>query len=112
MPALRRSATRKPGEVGVGARDEPGTPPAHQVQTREPGPLLVGREQLGCLVDLDPAAPERGAELDEAEVADESVAEAAQAFEGDHAERPRPEPALAQEPRLDRFDWPVAQALE
>ena len=102
--AARQRTSRARSALAPGT--SPAAPAAHQVDAREPGPLLVRREQLGGLVELDPAAPERGAELDEAEIADEPVAVAAEAFERDHAERPRPEPALAQEPRLDRLDRP------
>ena len=113
MPVSRRSATREPGEVGVRARNEPRRrtrasgrrPPARPTPRR-------ARSSSGRLVDLDPAAPERRAELDEAEVADEPVAEAPEPFERDHAERPRAEPALAQQPRLDRLDRSAAQPLE
>ena len=83
------------------ARSAPGTSPRPQppsVRAREPGPFAVRLQQLCGLVQLDPAAAKGGAELDEAEVADEPVAAAPEPFERDHSERPRPEAALAQEP--------------
>ena len=47
-----------------------------------------------------------------AEIAYQPVAEAPKALERDHAERPGPEPALAQQPRLDRLDRLCAQTFE
>ena len=76
--------------------------PRQEVHAREAGPLAVGREQLVGLVGLDPAPPQRGGELREAQVAVEAVLVAAEALEADDAERPGAEPALAGEPGDDR----------
>ena len=51
-------------------------------------------------------------QLDEAEVADEPVVVAAEPFEADDADRPRPEAALALEPRRDGGGRDVVQPLE
>jgi len=48
-------------------------------------------------VPFDPTPPERGRELDQAEVADETPLGTSQAFEADNADGPRPESALALE---------------
>src|SRR3954447_18797427 len=58
------------------------------------------------------AAPERRCELDEPEVACEPALVAAEAFEADDAERPWPEPALAQQPRGDRIGRVPLERLE
>src|SRR5215217_874803 len=106
------SATHKPGAVGARTRHEPGRPSTHEVDAGEPRPLLVRCEELRRLVDLDPAAPEGRAELDEAEIADESVAEAAETLQRDHPQRPRPQAPLTEQTCLDGLDRLVAQALE
>ena len=59
---------------------EPAAPAGHQVRAREPGPLAVRLQQFRGLVQLDPAAAEGGAQLDEAEIADEPMAPAAEPF--------------------------------
>src|SRR5438876_5686878 len=84
---------------GAGLREwhEPEPPRVEEVDPREPGPLAVGLEQLGGLPRLDAAAPQRGAQLDEPEVADEPALEPPQPLDADEADRPGPEPALALE---------------
>ena len=81
---------------------EPGAIARQEVHAREPGPLLVRREQRVRLLRLDPAAPQRGGELDEAEIAREPALVAAEPLEADDADRPRPEAALALQPSRDR----------
>src|SRR5437764_7701995 len=78
-------------------RQEPEPPRVEEVDPREPGPLAVGLEELCCLPRLDAAAPERGAQLHEPEVADEPALEPPQPLDADEADRPGPEPALALE---------------
>jgi len=84
----------------------------HEVDAREPLPLLVGREQLGGLVPFDPAAPERRAELDDRQVADESALRAPEPFEADDADGPWPEPSLSLEPAGDDVRRERFEALE
>jgi hypothetical protein len=69
-----------------------------QVHAGEAGPLAVRLEERVRLLGLDPASPELGGELHEAEVAREPALVAAEAFQADDADRPRPEPALSFEP--------------
>src|SRR4029077_4526029 len=78
------------------ARDQSPCEAHEEVDAREPRPLAVRLEQLRGLpcLDVRPAA-QRAQELDEAEVADEAMLEAAQSFEADDGGRPRPEAALA-----------------
>ena len=61
---------------------------------------------------FDRPAAQRPEELHEPEVADEPVVEAAEPLEADDADRPRPEPALAFEPRGDHRCRDAAQPLE
>src|SRR4051794_38026364 len=77
---------------------ESGAIARQQVDACEPGPFLVRGEQDVRLLRLDVPSPERRGELDEPEVAREPALIAAEPFEADDADRPRPEPALAQEP--------------
>ena len=65
----RRMDGRLADARAVGQRDQAAREPRQQVHAREPGPLLVRREQRLRLLRLDPAAPERELELDEPEVA-------------------------------------------
>ncbi len=84
----------------------------HEVDAGEPLPLLVGRQQLGRLVSLDPAAPERRAQLDERQVADQASLRPPESLEADDADRPRPEPALPLEPAGDDVRGQELEALE
>ena len=93
-------------------RDQTPGEPAQQVDARETLPLLVGLEQRRRLVRLDPAAPQRLAELEQAEVADEAALVAAEPLERDHADGPRADAALAQQPRCDCIDRQRLQPLE
>lgn len=95
-----------------GAGDQPSGEGGHQVDAREPLPLAVRLEQLGCLPAFDPPAPEAGADLDEGEVPDEAPLRPAEAFETDDPDRPRPEAALALEAVGDRRGRYVVEALE
>src|SRR5262249_28933841 len=60
----------------------------------------------------DRAAAERSQELDQAQVADETVLEAAQPFEADDTRRPRAEAALALDPPRDRVRLEVVQPFQ
>src|SRR5439155_11160837 len=91
---------------------EPGAVARQQVDAREARPLLVGSEQLVRLLGLDPPAPERRRELDQAEVACEPVLVAAEALEADDADRPRAETALALQPAGGRLGRKPLQLLE
>src|SRR6266550_260254 len=91
---------------------EPGAVARQQVDTREARPLPVGREQRVGLLGLDPPAPERGGELDEAEVAREPVLVAAKALEADDPDRPGAEPAFALEPLCGRAGREPLELLE
>ena len=76
--------------------------PARRYTLASPAHSPYGREQLVGLLGLDPSAAERRGELHEAEVAGEPALVAAEALEADDADRPRPEAALALEPRARR----------
>src|SRR5438034_1611665 len=91
---------------------EPGVVARQEVDAREPRPLLVGREQLVRLLGLDPAAPERRGELDEAEVAREPVLVASETLEADDADRPRAETAFALQAPCCRVGREPFQLLE
>jgi hypothetical protein len=84
----------------------------HEVDAGEPLPLLVGRQQLGGLVPFDPPAPERRAELDERQVADEAALRPPEPLEADDADGPRPEPPLPLEPAGDDVGLQLLEALE
>src|SRR4051812_43643155 len=81
---------------------EPGAICRQEIHACEAGPLPVRREQHVGLLGLDAASPQRGRELDEAEVARQAALVAAEPLEADHADRPRPEAALAEQPARDR----------
>ena len=99
--------------VRARARHEPAAPAGHQIRAREPGPLAVRLEQFRRLVELDPAAAEGRAQLDEAEIADEPVPPAAEPLRARSTPSDqRPEAALAEQPRLDRLDRLGAQTFE
>src|SRR5204863_616921 len=83
-----------------------------QIHARNPRPLTVRLEQLGRLPAFDRPAAQRAQQLDEAEVADEAVVVTAEAFEADDADRPRPEAALAPEPRCDDAAFDVVETFE
>src|SRR5207244_10218191 len=114
----RRVAGRAPWGLSLGCsrcgqRHETAAEAHEEVDAREAGPLLVRLEELGGLRALDPAAAaKRDDELDQAEIADEPALVAAEPFQADHADRPRPEAALAQEARLDRGGGPGPPAAE
>src|SRR5436190_544972 len=91
---MRRSL----GGFALRYRHETEAESLQQVDAREAGPLAIRLEQLGGLPRLDPAAPQRRAELDEPEVAHQPALEAAEALETDDPDGPRPESALALEP--------------
>jgi hypothetical protein len=91
---------------------EPGGVSRQEIHAREPGPLAVRDEQLVRLLRLDPAPAHRGHELHEAEVAREAALEAPETLEADHADRPRPEAALALEAPRRRIGRDAAQTLE
>src|SRR3954465_220461 len=115
MIATRRASTAMAeslGGVRVRQCDQPGAVGVEQVHARETGPLAVGLEQLGRLPTLDPTATQRGAELHEPEVGDEPAVVAAEALQEDDPYRPRPEPALSQQPVGGGIAWPVAQPLQ
>src|SRR5580765_7691888 len=75
-------------------RDETARETAKQVVARKSLPLLVRLEQRRSLLDVDPPAVDRLAELQQTEVADEAEPVAAESLESDHANRPRAEPSL------------------
>src|SRR6188768_2963411 len=77
---------------------ESGAIARQEIHTREPGPLAVRRQQHVGLLGLDTASPKCGGELHEPEVAREPALVAAEAFEADDADRPRPDAAFAEQP--------------
>src|SRR5919198_5985232 len=93
-PSLGGALRRERHEAAAEAKQE--------VDAREPRPLLVGLEERRRLRPLDPAATaaERDDELHQAEVAHEPALVAAEPFEADDSDRPRPEPALPEETGL------------
>ena len=91
---------------------ESGVVSRQQVHAREPGPLAVGLEEGVRLLRLDAPPPERGGQLDEAEIAREPALVAAEPLEADDADRPGPEPALALEPPRDGVGRERLQRLE
>ena len=93
MPESRRLGGRHGHEAACPARQ--------QVHRCQPRPLAVRREQLLRLPTLHAPAAERAEQLHEPEVADEAVIPAAEPLQRDDAERPRAEPALAEQPRRD-----------
>src|SRR4051794_30394854 len=86
--------------------------PRQEVDAREACPLSVRREQGVGLLRLDPAAPERARQLDEAEIPRQPALVAAEALETDDAGGPRAEPALALEPARDGLGGHPLQRLE
>src|SRR5262245_45326420 len=91
---------------------EPGPIGRQQVHAREPGPLLVRCEQHVRFLGLDATPPERGRELDEAEVARQSALVAPEPLEADDAHRPGAEAALAQQAASDRLGRVRSERLE
>ena len=84
-----------------------------QVGGGEAGPLAVAAEQLGRVAArLGPAAEQRRAELDQAEVADRAVGVGAQARARDHARRPQPQARLGAQPVDRSLRRDGAQPLE
>ena len=90
----------------------PAAAPGEEVDAREAGPLAVWLEQDVGLLGLDPPAPERGGELDEAEIARQAALVPAEPFERDDADRPRAEAALALEAPRDDVGRQLLQPLE
>src|SRR5581483_2485446 len=93
-------------------RDEPPRIAREQIDAREPGPLAVGREQLGSLPPVDPSAAHRAEELDEPEIPYQPSLEAPEALQADDADRPGPEPSLALEPLGDGVGRLLFQPLQ
>ena len=92
------SGGRDPGSApGISPRDQP----SMSICPASPCHSSYAREQRRGLGGLDPAALERGDELDQPEVADEPVVVAAEPLERDHADRPGADAALAAEPLQD-----------
>src|SRR5581483_1500429 len=100
-----RSSCTPPGYVT-------GVEGGEHVDAREPGPLAVGLEQLVRLLGLGTAAPQRGHELDEPQVAGEPALVAPEPVQADDADRPRAEPRLAEQPPCHRVGGLPPQALE
>src|SRR5581483_11678281 len=69
-------------------------------------------EQLVRLLGLGTAAPQRGHELDEPQVAGEPALVAPEPVQADDADRPRAEPRLAEQPPCHRVGGLPPQALE
>src|SRR5262249_8032473 len=100
---------------GAGGRrgDEAARETGEEVDAREPGPLVVGREQVRRLPRLDLVPAAGGTEgLHEAEVADESVLAAAQPFEPDDSGGPWSEAAFVVDPGDDGLRRDVVEAFE
>src|SRR6185437_8077402 len=93
-------------------RDQAAAEAGEEIDAREAGPLAVRLEQLRRLPALHGAAAQRAQELDEPEVADEPVLEAAEPLEADDARRPRAEAALALDPADDHVGRQVVEPLE
>src|SRR6185437_14824702 len=93
-------------------RDQAAAEAGEEIDAREAGPLAVRLEQLRRLPALHGAAAQRAQELDEPEVADEPVLEAAESLEADDNGRPRAEAALALDPADDRVGRQVVEPLE
>src|SRR5580765_3156339 len=115
VPAPRMATRRVSTRSSLGSfrqRHEAFGERVQQVDAREPGPLAVRLEQLDGLPALDPAAAQRGEELDEAEVGDEPAVVATEALEEDDPDRPWPETALAEQPVGRRLARERTQPLE
>ncbi len=107
-PPARAASSRA---SAVGQRDQPAREAGQQVDARQSCPLGVRLQQLGGLGSLDPASAERGAELHQPQVADEADLVAPEPLQRDDTDRPRPEAALALQPRRGGVDRHVAQPL-
>src|SRR5580765_1389265 len=112
MATRRSSMARSLGGGRLRELDQAKHVGIQHVDAREPGPLAVGLEELGGLPRLDPAALQRRLELDEPEIGDEPAVVAPEPFEGDHADRPWAQPALAQQPLWRSVSGKRAQPLE
>src|SRR5690348_5351114 len=70
-------------------RDHPARRAGHQIHAREARPLLVAREESRRVLGLDPAALDRGADLEQPKVADDPAVVAAETRRPDHSDRVR-----------------------
>jgi hypothetical protein len=77
---------------------ESGVVSRQQVDARESGPLAVGLEQHVALLGFQAPPGERGGELHEPEIARKAALATSEALDADDADRPRADPALAQQP--------------
>ena len=94
-------------------RDQAATEAGEEIDAGEAGPLAVRLEQLGRLPRLHCLPPaERSHELDQPEISDKPVLEAAEPLEADDASRPRTQAALARDPAHDNIGWQVVEPLE
>src|SRR5437763_6136318 len=112
MRAGSSTIFRSGGDSGIGTGYETSGEAREEIHAGEPGPGAVRLEERVGLLGLDPAAPERGRQLDEPEVSPQAAVVAAEAFEAHDPDRPRTEPSLALEPGDDGTRRQLAEALE
>src|SRR6187401_1563144 len=99
LGGARGNAVRRLADpCAVGQGDEAAREPGHEVDAREPGPLLVGLQELRGLVALHPTTLERDLQLHQPEVADEAVLAPPEPLEAHDADRPRAKAALTAQP--------------
>src|SRR6185436_9940884 len=91
--------------------DEPAARARNQVDAREPGPLLVAGQDPRRVVGLDPAALDRGADLQETEVADDPAVVPTEALRPDDTHRIRADSPLALQPPCRRVRGKAPEPL-
>src|SRR5215208_4715228 len=111
----RDCSTRKTDGLRGGqtrGADQPQAPAGEEVNAGQPLPLVVRRQQRLVLALVGLAAVNGGEQLEEAEVAGEAVAVAAESLERDDTHRPPAQPTLSREPRGGVRDRHTPEPLE